>query len=91
MHMHNILVQFWVKAINTTCYTINRIFLRSGTKKTYLELWTERKPNLKYFRIFGNECYILKDRENLGKFDAKSNVDIFLSHSTMSKAYRVYN
>ncbi|KAL6342170.1 hypothetical protein AAG906_004490 [Vitis piasezkii] len=25
---------------------------------------------------FGNECYILRDGENLGKFDAKSNEDI---------------
>ena len=31
------------------------------------------------------------DNVNLGKFDAKSNVGIFLGYSTFSKAYRVYN
>ena len=50
-----------------------------------------RKPNIKYFRTFGNECYILRDGENLGKFDAKSNLGIFLGYSTSNKAYKVYN
>ena len=67
------------------------IFLRLGRKKTSYELWIGRKPNLKYFKTFGSECYILKDGDNLGKFDAKYDVDIFLGYSTMSTAYRVYN
>ena len=87
IHMHDIPMQFWAEAINIACYTAIRIFLKLGIKKTSYELWTVRKPNLKYFRTFGNECYILKNGENLGKFD----VGIFLSYSTMSKAYQVYN
>ena len=46
---------------------------------------------MKYFRIFGSKCYILNDRENPGKFDAKSDEGIFLGYSTNSRAYRVYN
>ena len=46
---------------------------------------------MKYFRVFGSKCYILNDRENLGKFDAKSSEWIFLGYSTISQAYRVYN
>ena len=46
---------------------------------------------MKYFRVFGSKCYILNDRENLGKFDAKSDEGIFLGYSTNSRAYRVYN
>ena len=45
---------------------------------------------MKYFRIFGSTCFILKDRENVGKFDSRSDDGIFLGYST-SKAYRVYN
>ena len=84
-------MQFWVEIVNTTWYTVNWIFLRLGTKKTSYGLWTGRKPNLKYFRTFGSECYILRDGKNLGKFDAQSDVGIFLGYSTSSKAYRVYN
>ena len=46
---------------------------------------------MKYFIIFGNTCFILKDRENVGKFDSRSNEGIFLGYSSTSKAYRVYN
>ena len=43
IHMHNTLVQFWTEAINTACYTANRIFLKPGTKKTSCELWIGKK------------------------------------------------
>ena len=46
---------------------------------------------VKYFRIFGNDCYILRDRENLEKFDAKRDKGYFLGYSSTSTAYRVYN
>ena len=41
--------------------------------------------------MFGSKCYILNDRENLGKFDAKSDEGIFLGYSTTSWAYSVFN
>ena len=46
---------------------------------------------MKYFHVFGSKCYILNDRENLGKFNAKSDEGIFLGYSTNIRAYRVYN
>ena len=46
---------------------------------------------MKYFRVFESKCYILNDRENLGKFDVKSDESIFLGYSTNSQAYRVFN
>ena len=59
--------------------------------KTSYEIWREKKPKVKYFRIFGSKCYILNDRENLEKFDAKSDEGIFVGYSTNSRAYKVYN
>ena len=46
---------------------------------------------VKYFRIFGSDYYILCDRENLAKFDAKSDRGYFLGYSSTSRAYKVYN
>ena len=60
-------------------------------KNTPYELWKGRKPKFKYFKIFGNTCFILKDRENVGKFDTNSDEGIFLGYSSSSKAYRVFN
>ena len=83
--------KFWGEAVNTSCHIGNRIFFRVGTKKTAYEIWKGKKPKVKYFRVFGSKCYILNDRENLGKFDAKSDEGIFLGYSTTSRAYRVFN
>jgi hypothetical protein len=44
-----------------------------------------------YFQIFASKCYILRDRENLGKFDPKSDEGIFLGYSTNNHAYKVFN
>ena len=59
--------------------------------KTPYEIWRGKKPNLSHFHIFGSKCYILNDREHLGKFDSKSYEIVFLGYSNNSRAYRVYN
>ncbi|KAM2050957.1 hypothetical protein ACFX16_032634 [Malus domestica] len=46
---------------------------------------------VKYFKVFGSVCYILRDQEHLAKFDTKSDKGIFLGYSNTSRAYRVYN
>ena len=67
------------------------MYFRSDSKKTPYELWRGKKPVVKYFKIFGSDFYILRDRENLEKFDAKSDKGYFLGYSSTSRAYRVYN
>ena len=57
--------------MNTSCHIDNKIYVRVGMKRTTYEIWNGKKPKAKYFRVFGSKCYILNDRENLGKFDAK--------------------
>ena len=83
--------KFWAEAVSTLCHIGNKIFFRAGTKKTSYEIWREKKPKVKYFWVFGSKCYILNDRKNLGKFDAKSDRWIFLRYSINSWAYKVYN
>jgi len=91
IHSKNLAQHFWGEAVNTTCHIINRVYLRLETNKTPYEIWRGKKPTVKYFRTFGSKCYILYDRENLGKFDPKSDEGIFLGYSTNSRAYRVFN
>ena len=67
----NIPHKFWVEVVNTSCHIGNRIYFRARRKKTSYEIWREKKPKEKYFRIFGSKCYILNDRENLGKFELR--------------------
>jgi hypothetical protein len=91
IHSKNLAQHFWGEAINTACHIINRVYLWPKTNKTPYEIWQGKKSIVKYFRIFGSKCYILRDRENLGKFDPKSDEGIFLGYSTNNRAYKVFN
>ena len=83
---------FWADAVNTACYVMNRALIRPILKKTPYEIYKGRKPNISHFHIFGCKCFVLNNgKDNLGKFDAKSDEGIFLGYSLHSKAYRVYN
>ncbi|KAJ9557079.1 hypothetical protein OSB04_011693 [Centaurea solstitialis] len=84
-------LQFWAEAVNTACYTQNRLLIVTRFKKTAYELFRGRKPNISYFHIFGCNCYIKNDRDNLRKFDAKADDGFLVGYSTVSKAYRVFN
>jgi len=80
----NVEKYFWAEAIN-------RVSIRKILNKTPYELWKNIKPNISYFHIFGCYCYILNDKENLGKFDSKSDKGIFLGYATNFKGYRISN
>ena len=83
--------RLWAEAINTTCYIINHVYIRPSIKKTSYKIWKGRKPNLSYFDVFGSKCYILNDKDQRGKFEAKSDEAIFLEYSTTGRAYHIYN
>ena len=78
LHNKDMARNLWGEAVNTACRTVNKVYFRPGTKKTLYKLWKGRQPNVKYIKIFGSTCFILKDRENVGKFDFRSNEGIFL-------------
>jgi len=75
IHSKNLAQHLLGEAVNTACHFINRVYLRPETSKTPYE----------------SKLYILHDRENLGKFDSKSDEGIFLRYSTNIRAYRVFN
>ena len=92
LYEDNLSRYFWIEAMNTTSYILNHILTRLIIKKTSYEIWKKRKPNIYYFYVFGYKCFILNNgKENLEKFDAKSDEAIFLGYSINSKAYRVFN
>ena len=84
LKVKNVLVKFWVEALNAACYTQNKVYLRLGTTMTPYEIWKCKKPNLRYFHEIGSTCFALNDREHKSKFDAKSDEGIFLGYSLNS-------
>ncbi|KAJ9566126.1 hypothetical protein OSB04_002092 [Centaurea solstitialis] len=81
----------WAEAVSTACFTQNRTLIVKRTGKTAYEMVNKRKPNIKFFRVFGCICYMLNNRDDLGKFDAKSDESILIGYSLNSTTYRVYN
>ncbi|GJR17106.1 retrovirus-related pol polyprotein from transposon TNT 1-94 [Tanacetum coccineum] len=81
----------WAEAVATACYTQNRSIIRRRHGKTPYELLHDRKPDLSYLHVFGALCYPNNDSENLGKFQAKADICIFIRYAPKHKAYRIYN
>ena len=91
LNEHSLPKYFWAEAVNTACYILNRVLVRPLLTKTPYELWNNKKPNVSYFKVFGCKCFILNEKDALGKFDAKSDEGIFLGYSSVSKAFRIFN
>jgi hypothetical protein len=83
--------EFWAEAINTTCYSINRLYLHWILKKTSYELLTGKKPNVSYFRVFRIKWFILIKRGRKSKFAPKDLLGFLLGYDSNTKAYRVFN
>jgi hypothetical protein len=82
---------FWAEAINTACYSINRLYLHRILNKTSYELLTGKKPNVSYFRVFGSKCFILVKRGRKSKFAPMAVKGFLLGYDSNTRAYRVFN
>ncbi|GJR21628.1 retrovirus-related pol polyprotein from transposon TNT 1-94 [Tanacetum coccineum] len=81
----------WAEAVATACYTQNRSLIHTRHNKTPYELVHDKKSDLTFFRVFGALCYPTNDSENLGKFQAKADIGIFVGYAPSRKGYRIYN
>nr|GEY13291.1 hypothetical protein [Tanacetum cinerariifolium] len=81
----------WAKVIATTCFTQNRSIIYKRFDKTPYELMNKRKPNIKFFRVFGCRCYLLNDYKDVGKLIVKGDIEVFVRYLKESAAFRIYN
>nr|GEZ44224.1 hypothetical protein [Tanacetum cinerariifolium] len=81
----------WAEAIATACFTQNRSIIHKRFDKTPYELINKRKPNIKFFRVFGCRCYLLNDYDDVGKLKAKVDIGVFVGYSKEFAAFRIYN
>ncbi|GJT14322.1 retrovirus-related pol polyprotein from transposon TNT 1-94 [Tanacetum coccineum] len=74
----------WAEAVATACYTHNRSLIHTRHNKTPYELVHDKKPDLTFLRVFGALCYPTNDSEDLGKFQAKADIGIFVGTRAVS-------
>ncbi|GJX24496.1 putative ribonuclease H-like domain-containing protein [Tanacetum coccineum] len=82
---------FWVEAVSTAYYVLNRVLVTKPHNKTPYELLTGKIPIISYIRPFGCHVTILNTIDHLGKFAGKSDEGFLVGYSLQSKAFRVYN
>lgn len=87
----NLLDVYSKQVVHIVVYTLNRARLRANSKMTPYELWYEKKPSVKYFKVFGSKCFIRRDDDGLGSFVARCDEGILLGYSTHSKVYKYFN
>nr|GFB53773.1 retrovirus-related Pol polyprotein from transposon TNT 1-94 [Tanacetum cinerariifolium] len=81
----------WAEAITTTFFTQNHLIIHKRFDKNPYKLMNKRKPNIKFFRVFGCRCYLLNDYKDVGKLKAKGDIRVFIGYSKESAAFKIYN
>jgi len=83
---------FWADVVYNASYVLNKTLIRHNLKKNPYKLYRGRKPDISHLRVFGYKCFIMNnDKDNLGKFDPKSDEGIHIGYVINGHAYRVYN
>ncbi|GJX79236.1 integrase, catalytic region, zinc finger, CCHC-type containing protein [Tanacetum coccineum] len=77
----------WAEAIATACFTQNRSIVHTQYNKTPYELIRGRKPNIRYFHVFGSLCYPTNDCDDLGKMKPKADIGIFIGYFESSRGF----
>nr|GEU85560.1 hypothetical protein [Tanacetum cinerariifolium] len=85
------LLFLWAEAVETACFTQNRSIIHLRHRKTPYELLHSKLHDLSFFHVFGALCYPTNDNENLGKLQAKADIEIFIAYAPTKKAFRIYN
>nr|GFA85346.1 copia protein [Tanacetum cinerariifolium] len=78
------------KAIATACFTQNRSIIHKRFGRTPYELINNRKPNIKFFRMFGCRCYLLNDYEDVEKLKSIS-INMIPNGDEASTSHNVFN
>jgi hypothetical protein len=84
-------LQFWVDAVDTTVYLINRGPSSSLDGIIPEEEWTGKKVNYPFLKTFDCEAFVHIDKENRTKLEAKSKKCTFIGYGVNDFSYRLWD
>ncbi|KAL4591583.1 hypothetical protein LXL04_004552 [Taraxacum kok-saghyz] len=85
----NLPQNLWTEALKTAIHILNRVPSKS-VPKTPFELWTGRKPSLKYLKVRGCPAEAKLYNPQSQKLDMKTVSCFFIGYPERSKGYRFY-
>ncbi|GJU36690.1 zinc finger, CCHC-type containing protein [Tanacetum coccineum] len=80
---------FWGEAMITACYLLNRVPNKRNRITPY-ELWTKKKLNLNYLRVWGCRAVVRLPDPKLKTLGKRGIECIFVGYAEQSKAFRFY-
>jgi hypothetical protein len=87
-HLSN---EYWVEAVATTIYIMNKCLKKSLKNIVPQEAWTRMKHNVSYLNFFGCVTYAHVSDEMRKKLDNKGNKCIFIGYFEDTKEYKLYD
>ena len=82
--------KFWAEAMNTVCYTGNRLPTNALNGDSPYRRWTNQMPKYSRLRVFGCPVFV-HVHANRKKLDDNAMKCIFLGYDYQSTAYRIWN
>jgi hypothetical protein len=82
---------FWVEAVHTAIFLLNRAPTSVLNGETPYQAWYEKKPAVHFLHVFGCVAYIKNVRPHLGKLNDRGRKVVFIGYQDGAKAYRFNN
>jgi hypothetical protein len=83
-------MHLWEEGCNTTVYVQNRCPHRILGMSTPKEYFTDKKPNVSHFKIFGSSIYVHVTKDSRKKLEPTTKFGIFVGYTETPHNYRVY-
>ncbi|OWZ24242.1 polyprotein [Phytophthora megakarya] len=91
LHYMGVSTLWWVEAVNTAVYLINRSTNTANSRTTPYEFGFKMKPQMDKRRVFGFQGYAHVDDAKRTKLEPKGFRCIFLGYAKTVKGYPVYD
>jgi len=90
LHDQGLPLHLWVEACNIAVYVWNRSAYRILESKTPEEDYSDKRPNVGHFKIFGSLVYFHVTKDAQKKLEATSKFGIFVGCTNTPHNYGVY-
>ena len=92
MRLHAGLPQiFWAEAVNTAAHLINQGPFTPLNFKLPKEVWSGKKVDLSYLKVFSCVSYVLIDSSARSKLDTTSKLCYFVGYGDFELGYRLWD
>lgn len=82
---------FWAEAVMTSAYILNRIPCKGSGVESPEEIWSNKKPDFGFLKVFGCRAYAQIQSNKRKKLDSKAAEYIFVGYAENTKAYRLFD